>query len=174
VNDAGSDTTVPSFDSTVITVPTEAEIIAARIFPASPERVFAAFVTPELVVRWWGPVGWRTIVDEMDVRVGGQYRIRLLGPGGQVHRRTGTYREIVPGLLLVRTLEFGEFSGLTVVESIRFESVPGGTRVTLRTEFPSPAEPSRLTAAGIQNGVRSLFDRLATLLAEDPRDDGRP
>jgi len=154
-------------EPTVISLPTETEVIAVRVFPVSRERVFAAFVTPELVARWWGPAGWRTIVDAMDVRVGGRYRIRLLSADGEVRHRSGAYREIVPGTLLVRTLEFGEFEGLTVVESIRFEPVAGGTRVTLRTEFPSPADPSRLTAGGIQNGVRSLFRRLDALLSEE-------
>jgi uncharacterized protein YndB with AHSA1/START domain len=168
VSDSGSGTASPPPDATGITVPTETEIVAVRVFPASRERAYAAFVTPELVAQWWGPVGWRTVVDAMDVRVGGRYRIRLLGPGGQVHHRTGTYREVVPGSLLVRTLEFGEFDGLAVVESILFEPAPRGTRVTLRTEFPSPADPDRLTAAGIQNGVRSLFRRLDAFLSEAP------
>lgn len=155
-------------DATVIAFPAETEIVAVRVFPASRERVYAAFVTPKLLAQWWGPAGWRTCVDEMDVRVGGRYRIRLLGPEGQVHHRTGTYREVVPGSRLVRTLEFGEFNGLTVVESILFDPVPGGTRVTLGTDFPSPADPHRLTAAGIQNGVRALLRRLDAILSETP------
>ncbi|MFY9717043.1 MAG: SRPBCC domain-containing protein [Thermoplasmata archaeon] len=163
---SGSDAASTPRDTTVITVPTEIDVIAVRVFPVSRERAYAAFVTPELVAQWWGPAGWRTIVDAMEVRVGGRYQIRLLGPDGQMNRRSGTYREIVPGSLLVRTLEFGEIDGLTVVESIHFEPAPGGTRVTLRTEFPSPVDPNRLTPSGIQNGVRSLFRRLGTLLSE--------
>jgi uncharacterized protein YndB with AHSA1/START domain len=168
-----SDAETPPPDATQIALPTETEIIAVRVFPGKRERVFEAFVTPKLIARWWGPEGWRTIVDAMEVRVGGQYRIRLLGPEGQVHHRTGTYREILPWSRLVRTLEFGEFTGLVVVESIHFETVPGGTRVTLRTEFPSPADPNGLTAGGIQNGVRSLFRRLDALISE-PREGKRP
>jgi uncharacterized protein YndB with AHSA1/START domain len=155
----------PSSDATLIGIPTETEIFAVRVFPVSRERAYAAFVTADLVARWWGPAGWRTVVDAMDVRVGGRYRIRLLGPDGVVHHRSGTYLDVVPGSQLVRTLEFGEFDGLTVVESILFEPTPGGTRVTLRTEFPSPVDPNRLTAAGIQNGVRSLYRRLDALLS---------
>ncbi len=169
--DSESGAAAPSPDPTQIATPTGTVIIAVRVFGASRERAYAAFVTPEVVARWWGPEGWRTVVDAMDVRVSGRYRIRLLGPGGEVHLRTGTYREVVSGSLLVRTLEFGEFDGLTVVESIRFESTPEGTRVTLRTDFPSPVDPHRLTAAGIQNGVRSLFRRLNALLSETA--DGR-
>jgi len=102
MSDSQSGTASPPHDATGITVPTETEIVAVRVFPASRERAYAAFVTPELVAQWWGPVGWRTVVDAMEVRVGGRYRIRLLGPGGQVHHRTGTYREVVPVSLLVR------------------------------------------------------------------------
>ena len=156
----------PPTDETEISVPTETVIIAVRVFPAAADRAFAAFVTPELVARWWGPAGWQTVVEAMEVKVGGRYRLRLIGPGGQVHRRSGTYREIVQGARLVRTLEFAEFDGLTVTESILFEPVPGGTRITVRTEFPAPADPGRLTARGIRDGVRSLLRRLDALLAE--------
>lgn len=169
---AGSGAAGTPGELTAISLPTDTEIIAVRVFPVSCARAYAAFVTPELLARWWGPAGWRTVVDAMDVRVGGRYQIRLLGADGEVMHRTGAYREIVPGSLLVRTLEFGEFAELTVIESIQFEPVPGGTRVTLRTEFPSPADPSRLTAAGIQNGVRSLFRRLDALLSEAPTGKG--
>lgn len=151
-----------------ITVPTETVVIAVRTFPVPRERVFAAFVTPELVARWWGAPGWHLIVDAMDVQVGGRYQIRMIGPDGRVNLRTGTYRTIEPGSLLVRTLEFGEFKGLTVVESIRFEPAPGGTRVTLRTEFPSPVDPDGLTAAGIQGGLRTIFRQLDALFSGAP------
>jgi len=150
-----------------ISLPSDSQIVAVRSFAASRDRVFAAFVEPRLIERWWGPVGWQTTVETLDLRVGGHYRIRLTGPNGEVRFRDGVFREIVPGTRLVRTLGFGEFPGLRVVETVRFEDIDGGTRVTLRTEFPSPPEPERLTAAGIQNGVRSLLHRLEQLLRDE-------
>ena len=46
-----------------------------RTFSAPRERVFAAWTDPEQLAQWFGPVGYRAEVLEMDVRVGGRYRI---------------------------------------------------------------------------------------------------
>jgi len=158
----------PLRDPTTVSLVSHTEVVAVRVVPADRDRAFAAFVVPELIARWWGPTGWRTEVVAIDVQVGGKYSIRLCGPKGEVHLRRGEYLEVVPGRRLVRTLEFGEFPGLSVVETIEFVPARGGTRVTLSTRFPEVGASSDLTAAGIQNGVRSLFARLAQLFEPAP------
>jgi len=161
-----------SAGETLISLPSDTEIVAVRRFRAPRDRVFAAFITPRLIERWWGPAGWRTFVDSMEARAGGQFRIRLLGPSGEVHLWAGTILELIPEVRLVRTLEFDKFPGLRLVETALFEDTDDGTRVTLRTDFPSPPDPERMTAASIQNGVRSTLDRLDQLLRK-PTTDGR-
>jgi len=159
-----------SADETLISLPSDTEIVAVRRYRAPRDRVFAAFVTPRLIERWWGPTGWRTFVDSMEARAGGRFRIRLLGPSGEVHLWVGTILELVPGVRLVRTLEFDRFPGLRLVETALFEDADDGTRVTLRTEFPPPPDPERMTAASIQNGVRSTLDRLDQFLSKSTTD----
>lgn len=48
---------------------------------ASPERIFDAFTDPEQLVRWWWPEGFTCPAAEVDLRVGGTYRIAMKWPG---------------------------------------------------------------------------------------------
>lgn len=52
-----------SEDKTVLT--------AERSFAAPRSKVWAAYTTPELFAKWWGPTGWETVVPHMDVTPGG-------------------------------------------------------------------------------------------------------
>ena len=76
----------------------------ARTFPVAPEKVWRAWTEPEAIKRWFGPGGFEPVsVAELDVRVGGRFRICFGGPDGNEHEVTGVYREVVPHRRLVFT-----------------------------------------------------------------------
>ena len=53
-----------------------------RRFRADPERVFRAWTEPAALRQWWCPPGWIAGEIELDLRVGGRYRIAMAEPGG--------------------------------------------------------------------------------------------
>ncbi|HTA31894.1 MAG TPA: SRPBCC domain-containing protein [Solirubrobacteraceae bacterium] len=67
-----------------------------RTFDAPAEDVFDAWTNPEVLRRWWGPgPTWRTPVAEVDLRVGGRYRLSMEDPDvGTSLTVTGEYREV--------------------------------------------------------------------------------
>lgn len=67
-----------------------------RHLPASPERVFEAWINPALLRCWLAPIA------EADARAGGYYRLEVAKPEG-VHVVSGEYREFVRGERLVMT-----------------------------------------------------------------------
>src|SRR4249919_18532 len=73
-------------------------------FEATPERVFAAWTRPEALRLWWCPAGWHPAAIEVDLRLGGSYRLsmhRAIGaPPVTVH---GRFIEIEPPVKLVYT-----------------------------------------------------------------------
>ena len=71
---------------------------AERTFDAPREAVFAAWTNPEVLSRWWASEpGWRSPSAEVDLRVGGRYRLSMGEPdGGPVHTVTGEYTEVRP------------------------------------------------------------------------------
>ena len=73
-----------------------------RRFNASPEKVYAAWADPQKLVQWFGPgpVEEGSVKADIDLRVGGRYRISF-NANGTYNEVGGVYREIVPNERLV-------------------------------------------------------------------------
>lgn len=63
---------------------------------ATPERLFELWTTPEHIQRWWGPEGVDCPFAEVDLRVGGKYRIANRMSDGSVLWISGHFEEISP------------------------------------------------------------------------------
>ena len=84
--------------------PTKPSLTLNRHYPVAPEKVWRAWTDPEAVKKWWGPgPGEPVSLAELDVRVGGRFRIVFGGPDGKVHECAGVYKEVVPNRKLVFT-----------------------------------------------------------------------
>ena len=77
----------------------------ARRLKASPAKVFAAWTDPEKIIHWFGPAN--TVGDsveaQMDVRVGGSFRVRFKTDDCEQHEVGGKYLEVLPNERLVFT-----------------------------------------------------------------------
>ena len=82
---------------------TPVSVTITRTIPAPTEKVFAAWTTPEALKRWSAPGDLTNPIVEVDLRVGGRYRIDMAAPNGAVHRVTGVYKVIDPPRRLVYT-----------------------------------------------------------------------
>src|SRR5690242_1409336 len=75
-----------------------------RRFRASPERVFRAWTRPAALREWWCPAGWTAGEIEVDLRVGGTYRIAMTrNAGGPPVAVAGQFLEVDPPERLVYT-----------------------------------------------------------------------
>ena len=91
-----------------------------RTFDAPAEDVFDAWTNPEVLRRWWAadPAG-HTPVAEVDLRVGGAYRLTMQdGEGGALHTVRGEYREVARPERLVYTWAWEEEGGVLGHESV--------------------------------------------------------
>ena len=79
----------------------DATLRMERIIAASPERLFELWTEPEELVKWWGPEGFTTPKQAMDVRPGGRWRTTMRSPDGKNHTVSGIYRAIEPPKRLV-------------------------------------------------------------------------
>jgi uncharacterized protein YndB with AHSA1/START domain len=76
----------------------------SRSYPVAPQKVWRAWTDPEAIKRWWGPGANDPVsVAQLDVRVGGRFRIVFGGPQGKDHEVQGVYKEVVPNRKLVFT-----------------------------------------------------------------------
>ena len=68
-----------------------------RTFQAPRERVFRAWTDPIELGRWFAPSEeYSAIVPVLELQVGGKYCVEMHHKGGNIHRVSGTYREIKP------------------------------------------------------------------------------
>lgn len=89
-------------------IPTAAantRLVIERILPSDRETVFRCWTDPTHLPRWFGPTpGHCTPISDIDLRVGGRYRIGMRkGSDGDTHIVGGVYREITPPQKLVFT-----------------------------------------------------------------------
>ena len=94
-----------------VTVISDTEILITREFDAPRDLVFKAMTDPALMPRWWGPRRYKTVVDTMDVRPGGKWRMRNIAADGGEHAFRGEYREVVPPERVVWTFEYEPLAG---------------------------------------------------------------
>jgi uncharacterized protein YndB with AHSA1/START domain len=130
-----------------------------RLIAAPPERVFALWTEPDLLVKWWGPEGFDVPVHSLDVRNGGRWRTTMRSPEGKLHTVSGVYRVIEPPRRLVFTWGWDDEQGRRGHETevtVTFESAPGGTRLVLQQQ----AFQNKESRAQHSHGWESSFDCL--------------
>lgn len=115
-----------------------------RVFKAPRDLVFEAFTDPQRFQAWWGPRGCNSVVQELDVRVGGAYLIEMHMPSGSVHMLSGTYHEVDPPQRLVYSWIWGQgdLEGLEMTVTLEFAEHPDGTQLRL-THGGLPSEEAR-------------------------------
>src|SRR5690242_10271690 len=96
--DAGKEAK-PMANPTTVERKSERELVVTRTFHGPARIVFQAWTTPELFKRWWVPTscGMTMLSCEMDIRVGGTYRLVFSHPAAeQPMAFFGRYIEVVP------------------------------------------------------------------------------
>jgi uncharacterized protein YndB with AHSA1/START domain len=141
------------------------EIVTDRVFDAPRERVFQAFVDPELIPQWWGRREDNMTIDKLDAREGGEWRFVTDGPDGNTAFR-GTFRAIEPPARLEQTFEWEGMPGHIVVETATFEDLGDGrTKVSTRSVFDTTEDRDGMLASGMEIGMGESYEKLDELLA---------
>lgn len=150
-----------SKESTKVEQKSELELVVTRTVNAPAHLVWEAWTKAELFRRWWVPksFGITLLSCEMDVRVGGQYRL-VFPFEDSTMEFFGTYLEVTPNSLLVWTNE--EAGHGNTVTTVTFEETAGRTVVVLHDLYPSK---EALESGGSTGAMPEAFDQLDELLA---------
>jgi uncharacterized protein YndB with AHSA1/START domain len=149
----------------------EREMVVTRTINAPPRIVFEAWIKAELFQRWWVPrsLGLTLLSCELDVRVGGAYRLVFQHPaapeGMAFH---GRYLEVTPPSRLVWTNE--ETGGNGQITTVTFEEKAGQTLLVMSELYPSKEALDEAIRSGSTSGdMNETFDQLDELLASTTR-----
>ena len=138
----------------------ERELVVTRTFNGPARIVFEAWTKPELFRQWWAPksMGMSLRSCEMDVRVGGKYRLEF-EPDAMAF--SGAYVEVTAHWRLVWTNEEGGEGG--PVTTVTFEDKGGKTLLVLH-ELHSSKEALDAAGTGAADAMVETFAQLDELL----------
>src|SRR4029078_8764203 len=150
----------PMKNRTTVERKSERELVVTRTFNGPARIVFEAGTKPELFRRWWLPksMGMSLRSCEMDVRVGGKYRLEF-EPDGMAF--FGTYLEVTPPSRLAWTNEKGGEGG--PITTVTFEESDGKTLLVMRELYPSK-EALDAAGTGAADATVETFAQLDELL----------
>ena len=139
----------------------ERELVITRTINGPARLVFEAWTKPELFKQWWVPksLGMSLLSCDMDVRVGGTYRLEFAYGDSQA-AFFGTYNEVTPHSRLVWTNEESDQGSVTTVT---FADEGGKTLLVMHELYPSK-EALDAAGTGAADAMGETFDQLDELL----------
>jgi uncharacterized protein YndB with AHSA1/START domain len=140
------------------------EVLIERSFDTSAEFLFDAFIDPRLIVQWWGPESFSTLIDKLDTNPGGQWRFLQVDGNGHQFAFHGIYHDVVCPERLVYTFEFEGTPGHVVLETVTFSGQEGETLLTRQSVFQSVADRDAMLNRGMKSGSTESMQRLAVLI----------
>ena len=152
----------PMKNHTTVERKSERELVVTRTFNGPARIVFEAWTKPELFKQWWVPksTGVSLLSCEMDVRVGGKYRLVFGNDASKPMEFFGRYIEVTPNSRLVWTNDESDDGAVTTVT---FEEKGGKTLLVLHELYPSE-EALDGACAGMEGGMPEQFEQLDELL----------
>lgn len=139
------------------------EVVVTRTVDAPARLVFEAWTQADLFRQWWVPksMGMTLRSCDLDVRVGGGYRLVFGADPANSMAFFGTYLEVVPPSRLVWTNEESGDAGS--VTTLTLTEKDGRTLMVLTERYPTK-EALDAAGTGAQDAMHETFDQLDDLL----------
>jgi uncharacterized protein YndB with AHSA1/START domain len=156
--------------------PQRARMSITSEFDAPVDRAWRLWADPRQLERWWGPPGYPATFVEHDLRPGGTVTYFMSGPEGE--RFHGFWRIVDATAPERLTFDDGfadddgnhnEELPVTRVDVALTARTEGGTRMTIDSQFASPAAMEQLMAMGMEEGFLAALGQIEALLLEDSR-----
>jgi uncharacterized protein YndB with AHSA1/START domain len=129
-----------------------------RVLKASPEKIYRAFTEANAMASWIPPYGFLCVVHNMDVKLGGNYRMSFVNfSTGNGHSFGGTYMELKPNEFIRYTDNF-EDPNLPgeMVTSVWFKKISCGTELKIIQEGIPSVIPTEMCYLGWQESLEKL------------------
>ena len=129
-----------------------------KVLKASPEKVFRAFTNSNAMASWIPPYGFLCTVHEMNVKVGGTYRMSFENfSTGNGHSFGGKYLEIKPNEFIKYTDKFDDpnLPG-DMITTVWLKKVSVGTELKIVQENIPAAIPAEMCYLGWQESLDKL------------------
>ena len=153
----------PMKNRTTVQRKSDRELVVTRTFNGPARIVFEAWTKPDLFKQWWAPKSMGMLLRscEMDVRVGGRYRLVFGQDASNQFEFFGRYIEVTRHSRLVWTNDEGGDGG--PVTTVTFEEKAGKTLLVMHELYPSK-EALDAAGTGAADAMGGTFEQLDELL----------
>lgn len=145
----------------------DADLSVERVLDVSPEHLWAAWTTPELVERWFVPPGWTMADCRIELRPGGAFAGTMGLPDGTPHAFRACYLEVVPLRRLVWTDALVEgwrpSASPFITTALTFEPQGAGTRYRTVVLHKDEATRKAHEAKGFHENWKTVTDQLTAV-----------
>lgn len=116
--------------------------------------MYRLLTDPSLFPEWWGPQADCAIeVVEMDLRVGGRWRMNNIDDDGNVYEFQGEYLELTPPSTIRQTFQFMGFPDAISTEHLTLTERDGGTLLRVVADYGSPEGAAGAIGSGMEQGA---------------------
>jgi uncharacterized protein YndB with AHSA1/START domain len=157
--------TTTNAETEITTPPGEPVIHIRRFLQAPPQLVYRACTECDMLRRWWGPRRLEVAECDVDLRVGGAWRIVHRAPDGMEFGFHGVFLELDPPHRRVSTFVYEGAPDAEATETFVLEEVDGGTLLTATTVHSSVAARDMHVASGMEEGIVDSYLRMDELFA---------
>ena len=129
-----------------------------RVVTAAPEKVFRAFTNANAMASWIPPYGFLCEVHELDVKIGGRFRMSFINfSTNNAHSFGGEYLDIKPNEFLKYTDVFDDpnLPG-QMTTSVWLKKVSCGTEIKILQENIPAMIPTEMCYLGWQEALEKL------------------
>jgi uncharacterized protein YndB with AHSA1/START domain len=153
------------------------DLVLERMLDAPRDLVWKAWTDPELMKRWWAPKPYETPEVEMDLRPGGRFYSRMIGPDGFDSGGEGCFLEVVEGERIAWTSallggyrpagKIEDCGGFPFTAIVTFEdNGDGRTRYKAVAMHKDQADTDTHAQMGFQEGWGTCADQLGEVARE--------
>jgi uncharacterized protein YndB with AHSA1/START domain len=153
------------------------EIVTTRTFDARRDVVWKMWTDRDHVAQWWGPNGFTTTIQEMNVRAGGTWRLVMRGPDGRYYNNHIVYHEVhEPEKLVYEHLPEKGSEPVSFITTVIFTPQGNKTLVSVQMLFPSAKARDHVVKTygaieGLSQTLGRLEAKLVSISADAPVDD---
>jgi uncharacterized protein YndB with AHSA1/START domain len=129
-----------------------------RVFNASPEKLYKAFIDADAQAKWLPPNGFTCKVHHLDAKVGGTYKMSFTNfTSGKSHSFGGEYLELIPGEYVRYSDRFDDpnLPG-EMITTVTIKRVSCGSDVTIVQEGVPDVIPLEMCYLGWQDSLDQL------------------
>ena len=141
-----------------------------RVVKASPEKIYRSFTDPKAFATWIPPYGFICVVDSMDSRVGGSYKMSFINfTTGNGHSFGGKFLEMKPNEFIKYTDKFDDpnLPG-EMITSVWIKKVSAGTDLKITQENIPDAIPTEMCYLGWQESLDKLIKLVEPEIPDAP------